>query len=109
MEKEAKRAAKLEQKVNVVTAGLSSRQQRLAGEMETITKELAGTGIELRCFQALHEQEQRAGPDRMEVLQALVATQAKRETDLQQRYREATLARDLVKDGGINQVQAVGS
>lgn len=104
MEREAKRAAKLEQKVNVVTGGLVSRQQKLAVEAEAATKELAAAGIELKCFQTLHEQEQRAGPDRMEALQALVVVQAKREAALQERYREATLARDFAITG---QPQAV--
>jgi pre-mRNA-splicing factor CDC5/CEF1 len=95
MEREAKRAAKLEQKVGVVTGGLVTRQQRLSGEVEGTLNELVAAEIELKCFQALHEQEQRAAPDRMEALQALVAAQAKKEADLQERYREAMLARDL--------------
>ena len=95
MEREAKRAAKLEQKVGVVNGGLAQRQQRLATEIEAATKEVVAAGIELQCFQALHEQEQRAAPDRMEALQVLVATQAQREVALQQRFREAALKRDV--------------
>jgi pre-mRNA-splicing factor CDC5/CEF1 len=99
MEREAKRAAKLEQKVGVVTGGLTTRQQQLSGEVEGAMKELVAAEIELKCFQALHEQEQRAAPDRIEALQALVAAQAKKEGELQERYREAVLAKDLAAKG----------
>jgi pre-mRNA-splicing factor CDC5/CEF1 len=108
MEREAKRAAKLEQKVGVVTGGLTTRQQRLGGEVEGALKELLAAEIELKCFQALHEQEQRAAPDRMEALQALVAAQAKKESELQERYREAVLAKDLASKG-LGQAQATAS
>ena len=106
MEREAKRAEKLEQKVGVVTGGLTTRQQRLGAEVEGTMKEVVAAEIELKCFQALHEQEQRAAPDRMEALQALVAAQAKKEADLQERYREAMLAKDLAIKGGRKQAQA---
>jgi pre-mRNA-splicing factor CDC5/CEF1 len=99
MEREAKRAAKLEQKVGVVTGGLTTRQQRLSGEVEGTMKELVAAEIELKCFQALHEQEQRAAPDRMEALYALVAAQAKKESELQERYRDAVLAKDMAAGG----------
>jgi hypothetical protein len=42
----------------------------------------------------------------MEALQALVAAQAKKEAELQERYREATLAKGLAAKG---QVQAAAS
>ncbi|KAH7615691.1 hypothetical protein Ndes2526B_g09533 [Nannochloris sp. 'desiccata'] len=112
MEREAKRAAKLEQKVGVVSGGLMTRQQRLSGEVEGTMKELVAAEIELKCFQALHEQEQRAAPDRMEAFHALVAAQAKKESELQERYRDAVLAKDMAAGGnglGAGQAQAAVS
>jgi pre-mRNA-splicing factor CDC5/CEF1 len=94
MEREAKRAAKLEAKAGLVTGGLAARQERLRGDAEAGARELEAAGTELRCFQALHEQEQRAAPDRLEALGALVAAQAAREAALQARYGAARLARD---------------
>jgi hypothetical protein len=50
MEKEAKRAAKLEQKVGVVTGGLQARQQKLRGEAEEAWAALRTAATELECF-----------------------------------------------------------
>lgn len=91
MEREAKRAAKLEQKANVVTAGLVARQDRMSTAAEEGVKAATAADIELACYQVLHDQEQRVAPDRIEALQALVAAQAVREAALQERYREASL------------------
>eukprot|EP00887_Chlorella_sp_A99_P003055 scaffold9.g3055.t1 len=77
MEKEAKRAAKLEQKVAVVTGGLAARQEKLRAEAEEAWQALASARMELTCFRRLHEQEQRAAPDRIEALQARGARRAR--------------------------------
>ncbi len=50
MEKEAKRAAKLEQRVGVVTGGLASRQEKLRGEADEAWAALRAAETELRCF-----------------------------------------------------------
>ena len=94
MEREAKRAAKLEGKVGLVTGGLAARQERLRGEAEAGWAALAEAGVELECFRALHAAEQRAAPERLEALQGLVAAQAARERALQERYGEARRERD---------------
>lgn len=87
MEKEAKRAAKLEQKVGIVTGGLVSRQDKLRKEAEEAWQKLREATTELECFRALHENEQRSAPDRIEALQALVAAQSQKEQDLQERFK----------------------
>ena len=50
MEKEAKRAAKLEARVGVVTGGLVERQDKLRGEAEEAWGALRAAGTELQCF-----------------------------------------------------------
>lgn len=94
MEKEAKRAAKLEQKVGILTNGLSNRLDSLKGDVEKHIKELGVSEIELRCFEALHEQEQHVAPERIEALQALVNAQAERERALQERYKSLMMRKE---------------
>ncbi len=50
MEKEAKRAAKLEQRVGIVTGGLAGRQQKLRGGVEEVWGALRSAATELECF-----------------------------------------------------------
>ncbi|GAB4822419.1 hypothetical protein N2152v2_009465 [Parachlorella kessleri] len=88
MEREAKRAAKLEQKAAILTGGLAGRQDKLKGEAEEAFRALQGALVELECFKALHEQEQRAGPERIEGLQELVRAQLEKESVLQERYKQ---------------------
>jgi hypothetical protein len=88
MEREAKRASKLEGRAGVLTNGLCARQEKLRREAEEGWGMLRGAVAELACFKALHEQEQRAAPERMEALQELVARQVARERGLQARFKE---------------------
>ena len=53
MEKEAKRAGKLEQRVALVTGGLAGRQEKLRGEAEEAWAELRAAGTELECFRCV--------------------------------------------------------
>ncbi len=50
MEKEAKRAAKLEQRVGIVAGGLAARQDKLRGEAEEAWQALRAAATELECF-----------------------------------------------------------
>ena len=50
MEREAKRAAKLEQKAAILTGGLAGRQDKLKGEAEEAFRALQGAVVELECF-----------------------------------------------------------
>lgn len=50
MEKEAKRASKLEQRVGIVAGGLAARQDKLRGEAEEAWQALRAAATELECF-----------------------------------------------------------
>ncbi len=50
MEREAKRAAKLEQKAAILTGGLAGRLDKLRGEAEEAWRALQGAVVELECF-----------------------------------------------------------
>ena len=100
MEKDAKRASKLEGKVNILVGGLQQRDAALAGRLRGVQESLQGALIELRCFEALQEREQRVAPERIERILELVSDQRKREQDLQVRYKALTREKDeLIKVG----------
>uniref|UniRef100_A0A1D2A2M5 Cell division cycle 5-like protein n=1 Tax=Auxenochlorella protothecoides TaxID=3075 RepID=A0A1D2A2M5_AUXPR len=95
MEREARRAAKLEARAGLLTAGLAARGGRLAEEAAGATRDLAAAALDLACFGELAAREAEAGPARVAELAALVAAQRAREAALQDRYRAA---RDAVLD-----------
>jgi pre-mRNA-splicing factor CDC5/CEF1 len=94
MRREAARAAKLEARAATVTGGLAARAERLRADAEAAAATGADARVELACFRALHEQEGRAAPERIEALAALAAAQAARERALQGRFAAACRARD---------------
>mmetsp|Transcript_23430 Transcript_23430/g.51433 ORF Transcript_23430/g.51433 Transcript_23430/m.51433 type:complete len:829 (+) Transcript_23430:239-2725(+) len=96
MEREAKRAAKLEQKVNILLGGLQQRHSKLRPQLEDLWGQLQTAQMELACFQALKERELRTAPERLEKAQELVQKQQERERDLQDRYKALTRERDEV-------------
>lgn len=65
---------------------------------------VANSLVSPRTRRALHEQEQRAAPERMEALQELVRGQVAKEAALQERYKE--LGRD--RDALLRQLQQEG-
>ncbi len=89
MEKDAKRAAKLEHKVGVLTAGLVKRSGVLGVELVRLQREALAAGEEKAAYAGLHEQEQRTAPMRMETLMALAAGAREREAKLQATYAAA--------------------
>jgi hypothetical protein len=56
MEKDAKKAAKLEQKVNMLTAGYASRAAQSGVELGQVFEQAAEAKIEVECFKALQRQ-----------------------------------------------------
>jgi pre-mRNA-splicing factor CDC5/CEF1 len=52
MEKEAKRAAKIEQKVNILIGGLQQRDTGLRSKLVELSEQLQSSTIELTCFKA---------------------------------------------------------
>jgi pre-mRNA-splicing factor CDC5/CEF1 len=87
MERDAKRAGKLEQKVTLLTAGLQKRSGELASKLGELATALATAEEERASYGNLHEQEQRAAPRRMESLMELVSTATERERGLQAMYQ----------------------
>ena len=97
MSKEAKRATKLEGKVQVLVGGLQQREAALSARLKEVQETLQGALIELKCFEALQEREQRVAPERIEKILELVGEQRKREVDLQERFKALTRERnDLI-------------
>jgi len=87
MEKESKRAAKLESKAGMLIGGLLARHGKLKEEAEQAWQQAESSEIELEAFKQLHAQEQNAAFVRMEELQDLVRAQLKKEKELQERYK----------------------
>lgn len=90
MEKDAKRASKLEQKCNLLTAGLQKRDGELRQKLKKTVDEIQSLAIEAESFAMLHEQEQRAAPERIEYWLELVQAARAREKLLQEKYSQLT-------------------
>ena len=99
MEKDAKRAAKLEHKVELLTAGLRKRAEALGAQLVDLGAKIAEAEEERAAYGALHEQEQRAAPRRMEELMELTASASARERGLQETYRARAEALAAAKSG----------
>ncbi|XP_037079900.1 cell division cycle 5-like protein isoform X2 [Pollicipes pollicipes] len=87
MTREAKRAAKLEKKLKILTGGYQSRSTALAKQLQDATEQLEQTRLELVTFSALMEHEQAAIPRRLQSLSEDVSRQTEREQQLQRRYQ----------------------
>ena len=97
MERDAKRAAKLEQKLDIIIGGLVNRQQNLLDSAEQARKRISSATVELKCYNVLHEQEQRSAPERILELQNLVSAQTTREKNLQEKYGKILQAKTLLE------------
>jgi len=93
MEKDAKRASKLEQKCNLLTAGLQKRNEELCRKLKKTVDEIKSLTIEAESFAMLHVQEQRAAPNRIEYWLDLVTAAREREKLLQDKF--GALTREL--------------
>ena len=83
MERQAKRAAKLEQKLGLLLGGLQRRDSELGTRAVELWGQVKDAAQELACFQALRERELRAAPERLEALAELHGEQQAKERDLQ--------------------------
>jgi pre-mRNA-splicing factor CDC5/CEF1 len=88
MTKEAKRANKLEKKLQTLTAGYQKRAQQLIDDIQATHSETETKTQELKCFSALQAQEQAALPSRLATLQEEVDIAQKREAQLQRDFKE---------------------
>lgn len=86
MTKEAKRAAKMEKKLKVLTGGYQSRAQVLVKQLQELYEQLEQADMELSTFKFLQQQEIAAIPRRLESITEDVNRQKERELALQQRY-----------------------
>ncbi|KXZ44260.1 hypothetical protein GPECTOR_70g491 [Gonium pectorale] len=87
MEREAKKAAKLEGKLGLLLGGLQKRHGELEGRTAELWAQVRDAAQELMCFKALHERELRAAPERLEALGELLSAAQRRESELQDRYK----------------------
>ncbi|KAL3277690.1 hypothetical protein HHI36_013035 [Cryptolaemus montrouzieri] len=86
MSKEAKRAAKMEKKLKILTGGYQSRAQNLIKHLQELYEQADQANLELNTFKFLQEQERVAVPKRIQGLTEDVNRQTEREKSLQQKY-----------------------
>ena len=79
MTKQAKKAAKLEKKLKVLTGGYLSRNGTLVKQMSDLHEQTEQANVELETFKRLQELEEQAIPKRMEV-RTCTSHQVKKET-----------------------------
>ncbi|XP_046392890.1 cell division cycle 5-like protein [Ischnura elegans] len=97
MTREAKRAAKMEKKLKVLTGGYQSRAQALIKQLQELHEQLEQAHLELSTFKFLQQQEMAAIPRRIESLTDDVNRQTEREKALQKKYAELALALEEMK------------
>lgn len=88
MAKEAKRAAKMEKKLKILTGGYQSKAQVLIKQLQDAYENIDQANLELNTFKFLQEQEKNALPRRVESLTEDVDRQMEREKGLQKRYND---------------------
>lgn len=67
MSREAKKAAKMEKKLRILTGGYQSRAQTLIKQLQDLYEQIDQAHLELNTFKFLQEQEQAALPRRVQV------------------------------------------
>lgn len=67
MSREAKRAAKMEKKLRILTGGYQSRAQTLLKQLQDLYEQIDQANLELSTFKFLQEQEKAALPRRVQV------------------------------------------
>ena len=98
MEKDAKKAAKLENKLKVLTAGYQTRCEKLSKEVEKSFNEVSDKMTELECFRRLQAREQLSGPMRVDGLKAAVQEQVEREQKLQVRFHDLNTEQERLQE-----------
>ncbi|ENN73481.1 hypothetical protein D910_12233 [Dendroctonus ponderosae] len=88
MAKEAKKAARMEKKLKILTGGYQSRAQALVKQLHDMYENIDQANLELKTFKFLQEQERSALPRRIQSLTEDVDRQMEREKALQKTYGE---------------------
>ena len=86
MARDAKRAGRLEKKLELLQGGYRKRAAALERKCQALQQTVAGKRIELAAFQALDSAEALARPQRLAAMQRCISEQAEREAALQERY-----------------------
>jgi len=94
MEREARRAAKLERRAAALTSALQERARADGEAARASWAAAASARSDGACFAALAEQEERAAPDRVAEARARLARASALEAALQRRYALLRSARD---------------
>ncbi|XP_050465844.1 cell division cycle 5-like protein [Cataglyphis hispanica] len=85
---EAKRAARMEKKLKVLTGGYQTRTQVLTKQLHDLWEQIEQAHLELSTFKFLQAQEEAAIPRRINALMEDVNRQTERERSLQMRYAQ---------------------
>jgi len=99
MTREAKKAAKIEKKLKILTGGYQSRAAGLIKQLTDAADQLEQNRLELSTFDQLKICESVAIPRRLESMSEDVNKQKTRETELQSRYRDALFRIEEAKQG----------
>merc|ERR1712179_136862 len=91
MTKEAKRAAKTEKKLKILTGGYQSRAAGLIKQLTDSADQLENSRLGMKTFEELRINETNAIPRRMAAITEDVKKQTDREKELQASYREILL------------------
>merc|ERR1712083_950772 len=99
MTKEAKRAAKTEKKLKILTGGYQSRAAGLIKQLTDSVEQLEQSKLEFATFKQLREHETTAIPRRMATLTEDVGRQTERENELQKRFSDMTMKLEEARSG----------
>ncbi|CAM1305079.1 CDC5L (predicted), partial [Pycnogonum litorale] len=88
MTREAKRAAKMEKKLKILTGGYQNRSQGLIKQLQDIYEQVEQSHLEERTFTSLRDHETAAIPKRIQSLTEDVNRQKEREKALQTKYSQ---------------------
>lgn len=94
MTKQAKKAAKLEKKLKVLTGGYQARSSALTKQVTDLHEQVEQAHVELETFKGLQQLETHAIPKRLEHLKEEVHRQTERENQLQVYYSNLSVERD---------------
>jgi len=101
MTKEAKRAAKTEKKLKILTGGYQSRAAGLIKQLTDAGEQLEQTRLELTTFNQLKVSETAAIPRRLATLTEDVAQQTTREKSLQENFRKMQMMLEEARLGNF--------
>ncbi|KAF6208293.1 hypothetical protein GE061_016747 [Apolygus lucorum] len=91
MTREAKRAAKMERKIRIITGGYQSRATALMKQLQDVYDQIDQAHMEKSTFQLLQQLEESAIPRRIEAISEEVSRQLDREKTLQKRFNDLQL------------------